>query len=169
MKSGLEMVIDVAKLLDVPELTGGTIQEGFYFLEGYSSQDYALGATTSVTEGKINGRIWQHQRPANSDTVDIVVNSLALTNQQLQQGVVNVNIHVPNQVNVIGGKQDSTMPDLAKMLEIGKIVTGILETNWQYDFHTEIYQPGQPYQDGAGWYLNIRVMYYSFQNNYQNI
>ncbi|MBF9252485.1 hypothetical protein I2I11_04195 [Pontibacter sp. 172403-2] len=140
MKSGLQMVADVAMLLKVPEITG-----------------------------IISGSIWQHQRPANSRNEDVVINSLALTNQQLQQGVVNVNIHVPNLKLNLDGATDNTMPDLARMYEIEQAIYPILEACWKDSFHTDIDEPGQPYQDGANWYLNIRVNYYSLQENYQNL
>lgn len=140
MKSGIEMVMDVAELLNVEAITS-----------------------------QINGSIWQHQRPANSARTDIVVNSLALTNQQLQQGVVNVNVHVPNKSLTIRGVQDSTMPDLATMKRLEGLIYPLLDARWLEDFHTDIDEPGQPFQEGNNWYLNIRVNYYSIQENYQNI
>lgn len=140
MKTGIQMVVDVAKLLQVPQVTG-----------------------------LISGKVWQHQRPANSNREDIVVNSLALTNQQLQKGVVNVNIHVPNASVVVDSVTDNTLPDLAKMHAIEQAVIPLLEARWEDSFHTDIDEPGQPFQDGTNWYLNIRVNYHAVQMNYQNI
>ena len=140
MKTALQMVIDVARALNVPEVTS-----------------------------LISGRVWQHQRPANSQKEDIVVNSLALTNQPLQQGVVNVNIHVPALSVTLEGRADNTLPNLAKMQAIEAAITPLLEASWREGFHTDIDEPGQPFQEGGTWYLNIRVNYYSEQSNFQNI
>jgi len=140
MKSGIEMVADVARLLKVPKVTG-----------------------------IISGSLWQHQRPANSEREDIVVNSLALTGQQLQQGVVNVNIHVPNLKVNLDGAADNTMPDLARMHAIEQVLYPLINDNDQKSFWIWVDEPGQPYQEGANWYLNIRINYYSYQENYQNV
>ena len=45
------------------------------------------------------------ERPDDSEKEDIVINCLALTHEVPQSGTSNVNIHVPDQVLRIGGKQ----------------------------------------------------------------
>lgn len=124
-----------------------------------------------VVNSLITGACYLLERPQNSDKIDVVVNTLALTAAQLQNGVFNVNIHCPNLKGVvIGGENDDTQPDVVSMTSIGKVVTEILKDYNGFDFKLDVQTPGMPIRDTDGnWYVNIRVNYYSFQQNYTNI
>lgn len=119
----------------------------------------------------ITGACYLFERPQNSDKIDVVVNTLALTAVQLQNGVFNVNIHCPNLKNVvINNVTDNTQPDVEAMATIGKAVTEILKDYNGFDFKLDMLSPGLPIRDVDGnWYLNIRVNYYAFQQSYSNI
>ena len=78
----------------------------------------------------ISGTICKNKRPVNSGEVDVVINSLPITGDQLQEGIVNVNIHVPNLKLSIGGIQDRTQQDHETMKELTAQAVGILNDLW---------------------------------------
>lgn len=137
----------------------GMLQDGFSLIN-------VSNILTSIT-----GRIYLGERPQNSTLQDIVLNTLALTNEQLQQGVFNVNVHCPNLSVTIGDKTDNTLPDTAKLLEVGKKIISILNDYIGFDFRLSVATPGNMIRDDkdGSWYLNIRVNYYAFQQSYSNI
>lgn len=119
----------------------------------------------------ISGAVYLGERPQNSVKQDVVFNTLALTNEQLQQGVFNVNIHCPNKANVvIDGETDNTQPDIEAFTEITLVVANILNDYVGFDFKLYAQNTGLLLRDTDGtWYVNIRVNYNSFQNHYSNI
>jgi hypothetical protein len=142
MKNGLEMIDDAYQILNVPEVV-------------------------SI----ITGNLYQLVRPKNSILEDIVINGLPITNTQLQQGVFNVNIHVPNLTDVkIGGNPDETQPDLVRLKAISEIVVEKLADVVGYDYRFSAQNGGYPIRDtDLTWYMNIRVDYYAAQMNFNNI
>jgi hypothetical protein len=54
----------------------------------------------------------------NSDKEDVVINSLPINNSQMQSGVFNVNIHVPNLVLNINGNIDTTQPNHERIKQL---------------------------------------------------
>lgn len=141
MKDGFDLVTDLRSLVNVPEITG-----------------------------LIDGKIYNSFRPNNSNKTDIVVNSITISNTQDQIGYGNINIYVPalSAPDGIGGQQQ--VPDMAKMNSLCKSVTPLVETQFRNTFRTEVEDAGNIYQDTDGsWFVNIRIKYYSIQNNYQNI
>lgn len=107
----------------------------------------------------LTGAIYEMNRPKDSLKEDIVVGTLAMNAEQVQEGVFNVNIHVPN----IALQNDSTQPNtsrfrviLDKCLEALKDVDG-------YDYRFDVSSPGIPYRDGDKWFVNIRVAWMSLR------
>lgn len=119
----------------------------------------------------ITGNLYPLERPQNSLDQDIAINALPITNDQQQKGVVNVNIHCQNLLNVVfKGKADNTQPDLQTLNAISKVVLSILNSVNASDFRLQAATGGQLFRDQDGtWYMNIRVNYYSIQPNYINI
>lgn len=145
MKDGFDMVTDVWALINIPSVTS------------------LLGA---------GGVVWRDVKPANrgANYCDIVVNSLGVTNSQMQRGIANVNIFVPTIARQQPDGSKQPMPDREKLNAITKAVQPLLDTRWMPTFHTEIEDTGDPVQDTDGsWYVNIELNYYSIQTNYQNI
>jgi beta-galactosidase/beta-glucuronidase len=118
----------------------------------------------------LTGAIWSDFRPDNRQLKsDIVVNSLGITNTQMQVGFANVNVYVPKSQQTIDGVSQ-LYPDQAKMLQMGKLLVPLLETQWRDTFHTEVEDPGTTVKDTDGsYFISIRVKYYSVQDNYKNI
>lgn len=141
MKTAIQMVQDVHSVINVTQVT-------------------------SI----ISGSIYLYERPKNSDKLDVVINSLLLTADQIQAGVVNVNTHAPNLKGSINGNVDTTMPDIAKMIEIGNVLANLLADVNGFDFKLSVSFPGLPIKDVDGsWFLNIRVNYISIQQKFTNI
>lgn len=70
----------------------------------------------------ISGGVYAGQRPDNSTMEDIVVNTIALTQDSLpQQGTSNINIHVPDKVVTIGTSQQK-LEDRARL----KLIAGLV-------------------------------------------
>lgn len=74
----------------------------------------------------ISGRVYNGQRPLNSELEDVVVNTIVLSQEYLPQiGTSNVNIHVKDlSVNVSGAKQ--IMADNSRMKEISEVVLSLI-------------------------------------------
>ena len=142
MKTGLEMVDDVYSLINKPEV-----------------------------KALIDGVVIKHRRPKGSKKKDIVVGSLALSAFQLQQGVTNVNIHIPNLTNVkFGDVVDDQQPDSVTFKAIVRVVRPLLDTQYRETFYTAVMDAPNLGQDSDGtWYMNIRVNYYAVINNFKNL
>lgn len=113
----------------------------------------------------ITGDIYKQARPLNSEKEDVVINALPVTNQKIQRGLVNVNIHVPNLSIPSGNVIDKTLPNTARIKALAAIAIGILKEKWgaNGDYLLEI-ESERIFPDGSNHYSNIRVLFYSLQN-----
>lgn len=66
-------------------------------------------------------------RPDDHKTECIVLKSLPITGAQLQTGIVNVNIHVPNLKTTIQNQPSKSIPNRIRIKEIADQVTSIIE------------------------------------------
>ena len=84
-----------------------------------------LKGSTAVT-GAINGGIYAGQRPDNSVKEDIVVNTIALTQEyEPQLGTSNVNIHAPD-IDIKAGTVTMKVEDRVKLKAIaGHVLTAL--------------------------------------------
>lgn len=124
----------------------------------------------SVLSQMITGIICR-KRPVDSNKEDIVINSLGMPNLQLQTGVINVNIHVPNIQLSSGPNQDVTQGNYPRMTELSKIAVSILDDYYSPDgmYSFSVQQEGifEDADDDAATpdhYVNIRLIV-----NYVNI
>lgn len=133
-------------------------------------QDGYSVVNVDAVKNAITGKVYMYARPKNSNVQDVVLNTLTLSNTQVQEGVFNCNIHCPNKKDVvIGGKTDNTQPDIAALDAISQIVTDLLNIYIGNDFRLRAQNTGVLLRDVDGtWYVNIRVYYSSFQNHYIN-
>ncbi len=76
------------------------------------------------------GAIYKYTRPDNSRKVDIVVNSLPASGDQLQDSSVNVNIHVPNLVLDIENNIDNSQPNQLKIKEVSEALIPLLKDSY---------------------------------------
>jgi len=99
---------------------------------------YAALNGNDALKDAIDGDIYKYNRPVDSRKVDVVINCLPAMNAQLQEAVVNVNIHAPNLALNIVGKQDNTQPDHEKLSAVSAIVIDALKEHDGEDFHCDI-------------------------------
>ncbi len=69
----------------------------------------------------ISGGVYK-RRPTGSTQEDVVIGSLPINNEQVQQTVLNINVHIPNITVVVNGIQDNTQPDSKRLNEVTKLV-----------------------------------------------
>jgi hypothetical protein len=90
--------------------------------------DTILFTTVNVPAIKsaVTGGIYLVDRPTSSKLIDIVVNTITLTQDSLPQiGTSNINIHVPDLKVTIGGVQQN-VADTAKLQSISLLVVNAI-------------------------------------------
>lgn len=142
MKTGIDAITDVWKLINVPEV-----------------------------KTLIDGVIIRQRRPKGSNLFDVVVNSLGNSTDMLQEGIVNINIHATNLKSVkFGAFTDDQQPDLDRLNLIAKTIVPLVDTIYKENWHIDVDRSPQQFQDSDGsWYVNIRLNYYSVLNTFKNI
>lgn len=101
----------------------------------------------------LTGGIFKNRRPKDSLKEDIVIRTLIMNAEQVQEVVININIHVPN----LKLTNDSTQPDEDRLSRITDIVVAALKDYRGYDYWFTIKIPGIPYPDDNNWFSNIQV------------
>ena len=140
MKSALDLVDDIIKLIEVPAITS-----------------------------QISGKVWAEERWDDNSKADIVVNSTGIVNLAMQVGFANINIYVPSESQTWGGKA-KFYPNRKEMKRLVALISPLVETQWKETFHCQIEEAGNIIQDTDGsWFINIRVKYWSLQEKYKNI
>jgi hypothetical protein len=108
----------------------------------------------------INGGVYKYTRPLNSSLEDVVINSLPITNEQLQQAIVNVNVFVPNQDLSIGGTQNNTA-DHVRLKTLAALAVEELKDNISGDYTWDVQQQTVIQDDESdSYYINIRLQFY---------
>lgn len=103
----------------------------------------------------INGKIYKDNRPADSKSEDIVINSLTMTNEYLQNGVFNVNCYVPKKAVNISGKVQYHK-DNKRLQEIAEKVYSVLGEVWAEDYNFSVVNH-QDFEDNGDNYYNFRI------------
>jgi len=91
----------------------------------------------SSLKTEISGSVRRYSRMINSEKEDIVINSLPIDFDQLQSGVLNVNIHVPNPkyTTIIDGKTQTLqdLPNEARLNTLCNMFSGLFATPYYND------------------------------------
>lgn len=110
----------------------------------------------------VTGGVYKHRRPTASQKEDVVINCLPINNEQLQQGIANVNIHVPNKAIAVNGIQDNTQPDHERLSELTELAITSLTDVWQDDYQFDIEQQQFFADEEAGdHYINLRIEFFN--------
>jgi hypothetical protein len=112
----------------------------------------------------ISGGIYKMVRPIDAGDdrkEDIVVNSLGMPNADVQHGIVNVNIHVPNLQLPINGRQDNTQPDFARLQQLADLVIGQVKEFYSQAYYFLFQQQNMLQGEEGEHLINIRLDYYS--------
>ena len=133
-----------------------------------------ISRSVLVTDAKKpNGKLCKYQRPLNSLLEDVVINSLGLNREDVQEGVLNVNIYVPNidysKIPDHPQKADKTQPDTARLtylLNLANIALGEGEEIWEAtgNYCFELQQDNLFEDENNQHYLNLRVEFNSTNN-----
>lgn len=103
----------------------------------------------------INGRIYKDNRPTNSDKEDIVINSLTMDNELLQNGVFNINCYVPKKSVTINGITQYHK-DNRRLKEIADKVYQVINDVWEEDYNLDV-ETHQDFEEQNENYYNFRV------------
>lgn len=129
--SGIDVVIEVYKMLNVPALRN------------------ALG----------QGKLWQHNIPQNSPYTEVVISIPTTDAYESELRFFDVDIRTPNLDNFYPHQtlpQDNTFPDMAEFKRITDIILPLIQTRGTLYVETKV--PGVPVRDADGtWRVNIRV------------
>lgn len=117
---------------------------------------------SSALSAEITGIVNKQNRPQNSKKEDCVINMLGISNQQLQEGVANVNIYVPNLIITSSGTQDSSQPDWRRLKQLALIAVDLLNDCWTDDFHFTIQNQSIIKDDESdSHFVNLRLEVYA--------
>lgn len=101
------------------------------------------------------------KRPIDSKKEDVVINTLFVDNEEIQNSVANVNVYVSNKTQKFNGVQDNTQPDFGRLKTITDILTnkvnGLLIEQWSDGYTFTVQQVTGPKEDESQHYMNIRV------------
>lgn len=118
----------------------------------------------SAIKTAISGGIYK-KRPLNSRLEDVIINSPTINATQLQEGLVNVNVHVPNLVISVNGVQDHTQPDTLRLQQLVDMAVLSLTDTWQNDgdINFTVQQVSGLIEEAENdsHYVNIRLLYYA--------
>lgn len=118
---------------------------------------------------KVSGNLFRLQRPINSAKEDVVINSLTMGYEDVQDGVLNVNIYVPNKSITVGGLTDNTQPNTTRLDEVSSILNTIFNNGnevWNEDGSVcfKIQQDMIFADENNQHYINFRIEFYSPNN-----
>ena len=110
-------------------------------------------------------RVWQHNRPRNSEQTDIVISIPEYNAGQFNTGYVDINVFTPNPTVL---DNDTTFPDMAKFKQVVDAILPLLTSTANFDLDVRIV--GIPIRDKDGnWYVNIRVGFQGISGTAQAI
>jgi hypothetical protein len=112
---------------------------------------------------KITGGLYKSKRPINSTKEDVVINSLPLNRKQLQEGLLNMNVYVPNLEVTQGGVIDKSLPDTARLTELAAIASLVVgDINAADGDYSFILQQDNVFEDTNNQhYINLRIEFTS--------
>lgn len=109
----------------------------------------------------LRGSIYKMKRPVNATSEDAVINSLGMPGDQIQQGLVNLNLHVPNKPLVINGRQDTTQPDYVRAQALTALAIQSVQEYYSDDFWFVFQQQNIVESTDTEMVVNIRINFYS--------
>jgi len=113
---------------------------------------------------KPNGTLYKNQRLVNSQLEDVVINSLSINREDIQQGVLNVNIYVPNLKISKTGSTDNSQPNMARLKYLAHLLnTYFLGEVWAEDssYVFNVQQDNIFEDTNNQHYINFRIEFYS--------
>lgn len=118
----------------------------------------------SALAAAISGKVRKANRPAGSESEDIVINCLPIDNEQLQRCVVNVNVFVPPYKIKENGVETGD-PDFARMEQLQTMAAAFFKAiRKTQDYQIEWEQMSGILRDDNStcYYFNIRLRFQAF-------
>ena len=116
----------------------------------------------SPIKAAINGGVYKIDRPLNQSTEDIIINSLSVSNESVQEGIINVNLHVPNLVLGDGGVQDNTRANFARLDQLSSIFAPTMDQLFTSGVFFEVQNITIfPEENIPEHFVNFRIIFYS--------
>lgn len=109
----------------------------------------------SPLKSAISGTI-DVQRPINSTKEDVAVGTLPITFDQLQSGIVNVNLHVPNIKVTQNGIQNVQYPNRPRFKVLCPLVYTALQDKKTENLYITLINSQLMYEEESS-YMNFRV------------
>lgn len=117
-------------------------------------------------ETGMTGEVKNGSRALDSDLEDVVVSTLAMTAEQKQEGIINVNVFVKNlSIPIDANKTDTTRPNRGRLNTIANKAIEILESNTNSRFTLILTEPATLIRDprDGNYFMNIRLRYHSIR------
>ena len=106
-------------------------------------------------QSSISGKIYKDKRPSGSTKEDIVINSLTMTNDYMQNGVFNVNIYVP-MISVTINGVTQLQKNNARLKQLADLVYPVLDDAWTNNYNVDI-DNHQDFEEANENFYNFRV------------
>lgn len=101
--------------------------------------------------GKVNARVWQHNRPRNSKTNDIVISVSEFNSDQINSGYVDFNVYSKNPTIDVDGAQDTTFPNMTVFKPLIDSIIPLIVSPFK------LISVGIPIRDNDGnWHVSIK-------------
>lgn len=106
-------------------------------------------------QNSISGKIYKDKRPSGSTKEDIVINSLTITNDYMQNGVFNVNIYVP-MISVTINGVTQLQKNNTRLKQLADLVYPVLDDAWTNNYNVDIVNH-QDFEEANENFYNFRV------------
>lgn len=114
----------------------------------------------SSLKSAISGKIYKFKRPVNSNVEDVVINSLPVTNQQLQTAIVNVNVFVPELALSVNSEPDD-QPDFVRLKQLAALAVAALMDGVAGDYTWDVQQQTViEDEESSQYYVNVRIEFF---------
>ncbi len=118
---------------------------------------HLLGSVLFTDAKKPTGNLYRYQRPDGSGAEDVVVNSIMLNRRSVQEGVLNVNLFVPNKVLQLATGTDRSQPNHKRLSEISELANTVLNEVWGTGYMFEVQQDNMIPDENNQHFLNFRL------------
>lgn len=131
----------------------------------YDAKDLVVQRLIATVKPHISGAIYRDRRLSGSTKEDIVVNSLPMTSDFHQIGVLNVNVYVPF-ITVTSGTVTQYQPNNTRLKALASIVQQALHEYYgsDYNFYVENMTDYEEEAEKAT-FINFRIRINLFNNN----
>lgn len=120
-------------------------------------QNHLKTSVLFTDANKPNGIMTKGNRMQNSKKEDVVLNALTLTNATVQEGIINMNVYVPN-LSLPTNPVDNTQVDWKRLKYLAALAVQSIGEVYGEDYNFGLQQIIGPLEDeGSQHYVNLRI------------